>query len=639
MQNTKFQFSKIQNREVATFDNSLSNFFSQGIEGTIKEDVQNSLDAKLDSDEDPVKLKITLSNIQKKDIPGIDEVFEHIDSLEGANSYTKETIKYMKDKKRQSSIPTLTIEDMNTKGLSGAVNGQSNNSNDTFGVYAYNKGVHSINQNTSIEISRGGSHGIGKIANNAASDLHLMYFANCDEFDNQHLGGTVHLIEHEYNDQYYRSTGYFTDTIMKDGKIRFQPYENNGFSSVFSKETRGLKIIIPYLRNEFNDLKKITKAICDNFFVAILKNKLDITIEADEERIEINHYTLEEIVSNNQFYNTDITKMKKNFTPLYVNTYLNEEPFSLEINNNLENYNFNLYFTYDEDIVTGRVAIVRTIGMKIEDFKVKNNVRRPFNAIIIGGPKEDEYLKSLENESHSKISADDIRDTKEKKNAKKFISNLNKKIAEIISEYVEKNNPTDGFINTDDLIFETDMSFSKDVYGTSDKVSVSTKEPVLKKTNKKEKRKSKEYSTTNNTGTPKNNRKRIPRKLQNDDKESDNLNKYIVSSDVVERVVMNNYEILKINLKGFDQSSNWSKCNLAYRVVDGMGMEYSNEIDLLESYSQITQVDGSIEYNFKTDKIEDIEIVNEELFLKLYLNDNFNKHLKFLYVVEVKNDI
>lgn len=66
MQNTKFQFSKIQNREVATFDNSLSNFFSQGIEGTIKEDVQNSLDAKLDSDEDPVKLKITLSNIKKR---------------------------------------------------------------------------------------------------------------------------------------------------------------------------------------------------------------------------------------------------------------------------------------------------------------------------------------------------------------------------------------------------------------------------------------------------------------------------------------------------------------------------------------------------------------------------------------------
>lgn len=36
-----------------------------------------------------------------------------------------------------------------------------------------------------------------KIASNAVSDLHMMYFANCDEEGNKHLGATVQLIEHK----------------------------------------------------------------------------------------------------------------------------------------------------------------------------------------------------------------------------------------------------------------------------------------------------------------------------------------------------------------------------------------------------------------------------------------------------------
>ncbi|MNW70010.1 hypothetical protein D3C74_491740 [compost metagenome] len=49
------------------------------------------------------------------------------------------------------------------------------------GIYAYNKGVHLEKSDESIETSRGGSHGVGKIASNAAFDLHLMHFANCDK--------------------------------------------------------------------------------------------------------------------------------------------------------------------------------------------------------------------------------------------------------------------------------------------------------------------------------------------------------------------------------------------------------------------------------------------------------------------------
>src|SRR5699024_1566207 len=124
----------------------------------------------------------------------------------------------------------------------------------------------------------------------------------------------------------------------------------------------------------------------------------------------------------------------------------------------------------DESIRTGRLAILRTIGMKIEDFKVKGNVRKPFNAILIGGMKEDNYLKSLENESHTAISAEDIRDKEENRNAVRFINNLNKKMAEIINEYFEKANPTEGELDTGDILFTTESSFTSNLKDIGNKV-------------------------------------------------------------------------------------------------------------------------------------------------------------------------
>src|SRR5699024_10773973 len=143
-------------------------------------------------------IEIVLGKIGKSDLPGIDEVFKHIDSMEGKNEYTVEKIQYMQSKKEENSINVLTIEDLNTKGLSGAKNGQSGSSEDTFGSYAYRKGFHNRNENEEAEISRGGSHGIGKISNNAVSDINLMYFANCDGIGEKHVGGSIHLIEHRY---------------------------------------------------------------------------------------------------------------------------------------------------------------------------------------------------------------------------------------------------------------------------------------------------------------------------------------------------------------------------------------------------------------------------------------------------------
>src|SRR5699024_9329923 len=225
--------------------------------------------------------------------------------------------------------------------------------------------------------------------------------------------GTVQLIEHVYDNQAYRNTGYFTDIeILSQNDSKFYPYENN-FNEVFEKETRGLKIVIPYLREKYDDEKDIIKSICDSFFISILENRLEV--HANEQVITKD--TILDYVQDENYYLQEIEEAKKEFTPLYLDTYLNEPYKDITVSNIKEDFHFKLYFRYDERIPKGRVAVVRTIGMKIEDFKVNGYATKPFNAVLIGGPKEDNYLKSLENESHTKLSKDNFNDPQLKKQA------------------------------------------------------------------------------------------------------------------------------------------------------------------------------------------------------------------------------
>ncbi|MDA3129619.1 hypothetical protein ACFPTR_09630 [Aliibacillus thermotolerans] len=62
---------------------------------------------------------------------------------------------------------------------------------------------------------------------------------------------------------------------------------------------------------------------------------------------------------------------------MYVNTYLHEKPREITVIDGVNKFDFQLYFHCNEEIPKGRMAIVRTIGMKIEDFKVPGHATKP----------------------------------------------------------------------------------------------------------------------------------------------------------------------------------------------------------------------------------------------------------------------
>ena len=633
-----WKFSSIPCIEESTFNKILERFYNFGISGLVRENIQNSLDGKIPGETKPVVVTIKTGTIKKENIPGLEEIKNRINCLEGRNSYTKETIQHMKNKMNDEIINYISFEDYNTKGLKGAKNGQSTNKEDTWSIYAYNKGVHTEEEDETLEKSRGGSHGIGKIASNAASELYMMYFANCDEEGNKHLGGTVQLIEHKYEDNYYRSTGYFTDSKNIDSKTtKFYPYENN-FDKVFAKDTRGLKIIIPFLREQFNKEDEILKSVCDSFFIAILQEKLEVIIN---DKI-INSKTIKKYITDKKYYIQKVEEVKDEFTPLYFDTYTKIKPKKLEIKDRSQSYNFNLYFNYDTKIPKGRVAIVRTIGMKIEDKKIKNNVKKPFNAVLIPESiSEDAFLKSLENESHTELSFEHIKDQNLQKNAKTFINNISKEIAKVIEEAIKNNNPTDGVMDTRDVLYEVQTQFKKDLLqsaptvklnkgkGKEENTIVKVKPEIPKKKDPKDPQKDKTPKD------PKEKKKRSAKKVKEKGEKKENTITYKAPADIVERVIISNKEYVKFDFTDTDDLKKSKTCDISLNVVDGMGQECIGEFSMKDSYEYILDKSTGDKLKIEENLIKDVKINKGVAKIELKLKEQYNKALKFVYYVEV----
>ena len=609
-----WKFAEIPRREEMSFNKVLEKFYDYGVDGLVRENIQNSLDGKIPNKPHPVKVKITTGEMKKNQIPGFDEVKDHILSLQAGNEYTQETINHMRKSLNKKVIAYISFEDVNTRGLKGARNGQNPKNGDTWCAYAYNKGVHGVDKDSAVEMSRGGSHGIGKIASNSASDIYLMYFSNCDENGDCHIGGTVQLIDHTLKNQSYRSTGYFTD---QKNDI-FYPFENN-YDTILQKKNRGLKIVVPFLRSQFNNEKEIIRSVCDNFFMAILENKLSVIINDQTISCE----TIKSYITNSELYEQDKSLNKKDFTPLYLETLDKIKPIEIEIRDLNKAYRFHLYFNYDKDILKGRVGIIRTIGMKIEDKRILGNVNKPYNALLIPyGGTEDAFLKSLENESHTELSWEHQKDPLMQKNAKRFINKISFVIGKIIEEEIRKQNPVEGKMNTEDILYEVNNNF---------KDSLSKNTSSLKIDSGKKKKTIVKTATATGKGSKKKIKKTI-RKVKN----NGNSKMYMVHPNFVRRTITKNKEVLFIDLANEKQFKNIDECHVHISVVDGMGKEYSNEMVISDHYQRVESEVGKENIQSEKNILQNVPINNNAIRLSLEVAKGFNRSLKYVYYVEVK---
>lgn len=626
----RWQFNESGTIEDIAFNSILEKFYQHGIRGLVRENIQNSLDARL-SNTDPVGVKISLGEHDINDIPNIDEVIQRIKVLKSGNSYTQETINDMNHILLGDKFRYITFEDYNTKGLSGSTLGYPSVTKCNYNAYAYTKGLHFEDEDKNLENRRGGSHGVGKIASNAASHLYVMYFANCDEYGNKSLGGTVQLIDHHYDGNNYRATGYFADIEEENSSNKkFRSIENIDFNPIFSKENRGLKIIIPFLRSDFYDKKEIIKSIVDSFLIAIISGNLTVEFEDNL----INKDNIEDIINDNKYFDQDDIENETYFTKIYIKTLKNLYSDNFKIVNDGNEFIFKLFLTIDPTITAGRCGIFRTIGMKIEDRKIRGYSQKPYNALLIPVSSNcDVMLKTLENESHTQLEHKHIKNENIKTSARNFLRDLNAKLKEVIDYETKKMFPEEEKMETSDVLYEIDNSFKELLEKKYSEINMGSKEKprtILKVNPTNEEGESPGKTGKRNTegDLP---YKRVKKTFGNQAAKSYAL----VPNTSIRRIVIDTDEKLKIIIPNYDSISNKERVNLLITLVDGMGQEMQNELQIKHMYSSIIDENDFRNLEFDSFSIKNIKVKNNQINLTCRLSSSSAKFYKMKYYLEV----
>lgn len=619
-----WKFEQIQIATDYKFDDNILSFKKRGASGLVRENIQNSLDAALDKSK-PVVVTIETGTLNFSDIPGHQDIKKHINSLLGKSDSSRETVEFLQNAIKNRTGEYITFEDENTKGLSGSRLGQKDESSSYF-AYAYGKGIHFDIEEESEKV-RGGSHGVGKIASNSASKIHTMFFANCEKDGYQTLGGTISLNEHKIGETNYRKVGYFSNEIDDD----FVPYQNIGYHQAFHKKTRGLKIIVPFLRGGYSDQKMLITSVIDGFMLALINGTLVVNVNGTE----INQENVEEFIRSDEYYVQQMENIVENFTPLYYHTYsdnmVNDKFYIADIN---RSYRFKLYFYYNPQISKGRTAIFRTIGMKIEDKKITSYVNASYNAVLVPYSEDgDVFLKSLENEAHDTLEYDHINNQEQKDNAKRFINNITRKMQDEILKYIENNEEDRGKIDVSGILYTLENKLAHDLKKRQPMLLVGTgktQKKIVKITNTPDPgisvRIKKGKKPRSIVDVP-----RVKKQFGEDGKKE----YYQMPKGRISRVIYESKERISINLEGSNIPDSITTGNLLISVVDGMGKEYYNELDLKRNYKSVEDMNSFKKLTIVDNYIQGINIKDSKINLQIELDKNARKNLKLRYYLEV----
>ncbi|MDO5794817.1 MAG: hypothetical protein Q4Q00_11610, partial [Turicibacter sp.] len=249
--------------------------------------------------------------------------------------------------------------------------------------------------------------------------------------------------------------------------------------------------------------------------------------------------------------------------------------------------------------------------------------------------EEDAFLKSLENESHTELSDGHIKDQKEKRNAKRFINNISNVIAKVIEDAIKKNNPTDGLMDTGDVLYEVENQFKQDLAKSSPTVQLNhgKKEQTLVKV-KPESKKTKKRQQKEK-GQSKSKEKKPPKQVKNRGEREENVVTFKANPEMVERILLSNRELVKFDFSSSDDIKRAKKCSVSLAVIDGMGNEYDNEFSMNESYESARDLTTGQTLNIEGNLIKQVSLSKGIAQLDLKLKSTYNKALKFVYYVEV----
>ncbi len=448
-------------------DELLQTFNEYKLSGLVRENIQNSLDAR-HPDCSCVKVCISTGSIATDALPHIHELQSHIAVLQGKNEQITKKIAVMQQVMAQAESRYISFEDSNTTGLSS----------ENWEAYAYSKGWHPTLDSREDERRRGGSHGVGKIASNAASELNLAYFINRNETSSQY-GATAELIDHSLEGYNHDRTGLLAIRreeraglfgLKKKGEsITISAIDNILTHPLFQKSERGLKIVIPFVRPSYFDLnqtkkqkserpiddtRQLIRAVCDSFFIALLKGELAVDING----CMLDQTTLHEHISDEAFFPLDFHSSSKkkntNYTRYYVQAYESGTSFPIEVKDKVGTiHRFTYHLWQESSIASGCSSVIRRMGMSVHSSPFSCTHHPLCGVLIPDSHDEDTFLKSMENKSHTQLDPKMLDERKEQENARRFLNMLQKAVAECINRQLLSDVAESEELDTSDIFY------------------------------------------------------------------------------------------------------------------------------------------------------------------------------------------
>lgn len=384
-------------------DSGVENFRGNQIESLAREIIQNSTDAKLKDNNDPVRVTFQKQSIPTIFLPnkdGLINAFRSCLEYKRTPDQAKKFFEKGYDILHNNEISFLKISDYNTTGLLGVHEEGSDWENLVKSIGISNKGG-----------GAGGSFGIGKSAPFACSYLRTIFYSTLNKNGEEAFQGVSRLASHQGEDHETRGTGFYgikknTQPITKD------------IPSQFRRKVPGTDVYVSGFLSDLEWDLKIIKAVLENFFLAIQEGKLLVEVN----NTIISQTTLKALID--QYIKED----KNCFSNEYFSALIFGERYSTEFDGL---GSVDLYLKKDEDF-SKKVAMARNTGMKITHMQNFRGGIRFSGVLIIRGREFNDLLRLAEPPAHDKW--EPSRYEEDPVYAERCINNLRKFVRDTVSK-------------------------------------------------------------------------------------------------------------------------------------------------------------------------------------------------------------
>ena len=242
----------------------------------MRESLQNSLDAKPEGRDGPVRVRFTLSERSWVDL---EPWFGTNEKGLTLNDHTaSEDLEQFKADYRDQTFRCLTIEDYNTDGLTGDTDKDAARSGSNFVGFWWNEGI------TGKKTGTSGSHGVGKTTLTKLSGMSsFLAVTKRRDDDLVFLLGFSNLPFHQLSGSSYLDYGRFGVMESYGETERFMPIKDSPAIEQFSKafdierSDYGLSIFIPAVDDRV-DGASVAAAVIEDYYWPILKGLLVVEV-------------------------------------------------------------------------------------------------------------------------------------------------------------------------------------------------------------------------------------------------------------------------------------------------------------------------------------------------------------------------